>query len=48
MPVWCPRKHKHRLMEMRKTIQELKMEFNEEVETLRGAQVEMNLELKIQ
>ena len=48
MPEWCPKNINIRLMEMRKTIQELKMEFNEEIETLRGAQVEMNLELKIQ
>lgn len=35
-----------RLMEMTKTIQKLRMKFNEEIETLKRTQIEMKLELK--
>ena len=37
---------KIRLKEMTETIQDLKMEFNKKIETLKIIQAEMNMELK--
>lgn len=46
MPEGYIRKHNIELMEIIKTIQDLRIKFNKEIKTLKKIQVEMEMELK--
>lgn len=45
-PEWCPQKHNKKKTDGNVTIQDLRIEFNKEIETLRRTQAKINMKLK--